>query len=346
MKVALISDLHFGIKKNDKIFQESQLKFFKEQLVDELKKRDINKIFVLGDIFDTRQSVNVQTENVVLDLFRNTFKDFEVHVIVGNHDLYYTTMTEVNSLKILSLLPNVNVYEHSEIVNFDGTDVLFLPWITDYSSFKPITKNVKYAFAHLDVTGFMMDKVNMCSSGIEMEKITDKIEHTYTGHFHSRSNKILNGKSITYIGSPYQLTRIDRGDERGCTILDLDTNETEFIKNEKSMIFNKISFPNEPDDKEKFVKGNVIDVEVTYENAKYAKKLYDYVKDLDNYFPAYPVNVKILQKEEAESNLKIESINLFSLFKSYIDDMTIDNKEKVYSSLVELYNTFKNGNTI
>ena len=89
MKVALISDLHFGIKKNDKIFQESQLKFFKEQLVDELKKRDINKIFVLGDIFDTRQSVNVQTENVVLDLFRNTFKDFEVHVIVGNHDLYY-----------------------------------------------------------------------------------------------------------------------------------------------------------------------------------------------------------------------------------------------------------------
>jgi hypothetical protein len=112
------------------------------------------------------------------------------------------------------------------------------------------------------------------------------------------------------------------------------------------MIFNKISFPNEPDDKEKFVKGNVIDVEVTYENSKYAKKLYDYVKDLDNYFPAYPVNVKILQKEEAESNLKIESINLFSLFKSYIDDMTIDNKEKVYSSLVELYNTFKNGNTI
>ena len=124
------------------------------------------------------------------------------------------------------------------------------------------------------------------------------------------------------------------------------TGKTEFIKNEKSMIFNKISFPNEPDDKEKFVKGNVIDVEVTYENSKYAKKLYDYVKDLDNYFPAYPVNVKILQKEEAESNLKIESINLFSLFKSYIDDMTIDNKEKVYSSLVELYNTFKNGNTI
>ena len=35
MKVALISDLHFGIKKSDLRFQKSQLSFFEKQLVEE-----------------------------------------------------------------------------------------------------------------------------------------------------------------------------------------------------------------------------------------------------------------------------------------------------------------------
>lgn len=46
MKIALIADLHFGVKKSDTIFQSSQLKFFKEQFVPELKEQEIDTIVV------------------------------------------------------------------------------------------------------------------------------------------------------------------------------------------------------------------------------------------------------------------------------------------------------------
>ena len=95
MKIAVIGDAHFGIKKSDKTFLQSQLRFFEDQLVPELKSRNIKNLFVLGDVFDTRQSVNVQTDNIVLKLFKETLKDFTCQIIVGNHDIYHTTTTEV-----------------------------------------------------------------------------------------------------------------------------------------------------------------------------------------------------------------------------------------------------------
>ena len=64
MKIAIIADLHFGVKKSDLVFQESQLRFFKCQFVPELKEKGIDTIVVCGDVFDTRQTVNVQTEAV------------------------------------------------------------------------------------------------------------------------------------------------------------------------------------------------------------------------------------------------------------------------------------------
>ena len=82
MKIAIIADLHFGVKKSDQTFQDSQLRFFKCQFVPELKEKGIDTIVVCGDVFDTRQTVNVQTENVVINLFKDTFKDFNVHIIV------------------------------------------------------------------------------------------------------------------------------------------------------------------------------------------------------------------------------------------------------------------------
>ena len=108
MKVALIADLHFGVKKSDKTFQDSQLRFFNEQFVPELKEKNIDTVIVCGDIFDTRQTVNVQTENVVINLFKETFKDLKVHVVVGNHDIFHTNTTEINSLKALDLLSMKN----------------------------------------------------------------------------------------------------------------------------------------------------------------------------------------------------------------------------------------------
>lgn len=341
MKVALISDLHFGIKQSDTAFQKSQLNFFEKQLVEELKLRSIDTIFVLGDVFDTRQTINVQTSNVVLHLFKDIFADFTIHMIVGNHDLYYKNTTSVNSLKQLDLLPNVTVYETPETLNMGGHQITFMPWITDYKTveFEPS----EYCFAHMDVTGFMMDKINMCSDGIAVKKLAENFSHVYTGHFHTRSKKKIGDCDITYIGSPYQLTRIDMGQDRGCTILDLDTNDTELIVNTESIRYVKLTYPNIPDNIEEVVAHNFVDIDIPYDLSDESKKIFDYMQTV-NAASALTVTQNIGKKPEltvSATDEDLSNIDLFSLFKSYTDQLTNINKSEIYTELTNLYNTFK-----
>lgn len=332
----------FGIKKSDTIFQKSQLRFFEKQLVEELKLRGIDTLFVLGDVFDTRQAVNVQTSNVVLKLFKDTFRDFTVHMIVGNHDLYYTDTTEVNSLKQLDLLPNVTVYEDEAMFNLGGHSITMLPWITDYKNVGELPSS-EYCFAHLDVSGFMMDKYNMCSNGLSVKSLSNNFNYVFTGHFHTRSKKKIGKCTIEYIGSPYQLTRIDAGQDRGCTILDLDTAETELIVNTESIRFVKLTYPNVPENLKDIVANNIVDVDIPYELSDESKKILDYTQALN---AVNPINITqnigkkpelIVEHQEED----LSNIDLFSLFKTYVDQLQATNKDEIYKELTTLYNDFK-----
>lgn len=346
MKVALIADLHLGVKKSDRIFQDSQLKFFKNQFVKELKEKEIDTIIVCGDIYDTRQTVNVQTENAVIDLFKNILADFNVHIVVGNHDIYHTTTTEVNSLKPLDLLSNVTVYEKPTEVLLGDSEVLMLPWITKYTDFDVIlAKKYKYAFAHLDIVGFDMGG-GLSTEGVTISQVIDKIDFTYTGHYHSRSiKKFSDGeKTITYIGSPYQITRIDREQDRGYGILNLNNNNFEWVTNTESMIFTKYVYPNVDESK---VPGNQVDIEIPYEKQNETKKIFDFIQRLNSLGPAYPVNTYNSDKPDNKTDISIdvESLNLVGLFKSYIDEIeTSLDKQELYNELISLYDTFKGVN--
>lgn len=343
MKIALIADLHAGIKKSDSIFQRSQLKFFTDQLVPELKAAGITKLFILGDVFDTRQAVNVQTDNVVIDLFKNTLKDFDIHVIVGNHDMYMATTTEVNSLKVLDLMPHVTVYEKPTEITLDGHNILMLPWITDYSKFEEIVPgHHEYCFCHADIIGFNMGG-RLSDSGLMASTLLDHIDHVYSGHYHNGyTRKYEKNKSITYLGSPYQLTRIDRGDTKGYHILDLDTNEDVLHENTQSIKFTKHTFP---DVDLSVIAGNVVDLEIPFELSDQTKKIYSLVDKLEKLKPAYPVNINILPADDTTEEVELsgETLNnIMSLFKTYLEQHdTPLNKDELYASFTELYNSYK-----
>lgn len=346
MKIALLADLHLGIKKSNQIFADSQMRFFENQLVEELKEKEIKTIVVCGDVFDTRQSINVQTENMAIKLFKDVLKDFDVRIIVGNHDIYNTNTLEVNSLKTLDLLPNVTVYEKMEEVELDGKKVLMLPWITNYDDFDGmILDNYDYTFAHLDIVSFNMGNSMMCTSGITLDQLFKHFNHVYTGHFHCRTNSTyLDGQTVTYIGSPYQLTRIDKGKERGYAILDLDNNDFQWFDNRESMKFIEFVYP-EVD--ESLVEGNVVDLKIPYEKQNETKKIYDLVQKLEKLSPAYPVNVFNMEKTEEDKEVSIDTnaLNLRTLFKTYVDQIeTKLDKNEIYGRLNELYENFKGGN--
>lgn len=347
MKVALIADTHFGTKKSDKTFQDSQLRFFNEQFVPELKEKNIDTVIICGDVFDTRQTVNVQTENVVINLFKETFKDLKVHVVVGNHDIFHTNTTEINSLKALDLLPNVTVYEKPTEVMLGKEKVLMLPWITDYNDFQSLVlEHYRYAFAHLDIVGFDMGG-RLSDNGLTIKDVVSKFEHTYTGHYHHRSHReFQDGQTITYIGSPYQITRIDKNCERGYGILDLDTNTYTNCNNTVSMKFNIFTYPNVDRNR---ITGQIVDIHVPYEYQSDTKKIYLLVRELDALQPAYPVNTfNDPRPETDQTDIEIESsnFNLLSLFPKYLEQIEESLPEKITvdelnTELVNLYNMFK-----
>lgn len=347
MKVALLADLHLGVKKSDLTFQQSQLRFFKNQFVPELKEKEIDTIIVCGDVFDTRQSLNVHTENVVIDLFKNILGEFNVHIIVGNHDMYHTTTTEVNSLKSLDLLPNVTVYERPTDVEFEGQTVLMLPWVTKYADFDGIVLgHYNYAFAHLDIIGFDMGSNILSTEGLGVKQIISKIDHTYTGHYHNRSQRVYHeGQTITYIGSPYQITRGDRNQNRGYGILNFDDGSFEWVNNTQSMQFTKYIYPNVDETK---IAGNQVDIEIPFDKQNETKAIYDLIQKLNALKPAYPINTYNGDNpnETSEMKIDVDQLNLLTIFRSYVDQLetTLD-KTELYNELVKLFDMFRGVNT-
>lgn len=342
MKIALISDLHIGIKKQCPVFMESQLRFFREQLVPELTERGIKNVWVLGDVFDTRQQINTLVINKAIELFRDTLRDFDIDVIVGNHDMYLTTDTGINSLKILGLLPNVTVYERQETLTIDGKKILVQPWIVDYGQPDLIKGKYDYAFMHADIIGFDQGGGRLSESGLVAKEILRHVDAVYSGHYHNGVRRQFEkGKSITYLGAPYQLTRIDRNGTRGYRVLDVASGECTLIENRVSMKFTRHVYP---DIDTSVVPGNVVDIDVPAEYADQTKKIADLVCSLEKMGPAYPVNVNYLpSEEECTDVIDTENLNIIALFKNYLEQVEMDarHKDMLYDSFIELYNNYK-----
>lgn len=342
MKIAMIADLHFGIKKADPTFMESQLRFFKEQFVPELNASGIKDIWILGDVFDTRQAINTSVIYNVIDLFNETLKEFNIKIIVGNHDMYLTTDVGITSLKILSVLPHVTIYDKQTTLEIDGKKILMQPWIVDYAQEDLIKGKYDYAFMHADIIGFDMGGGRLSESGLMAKELLKKVDAVYTGHYHNGIHRQFEkGKSVTYLGAPYQLTRIDRGGTRGYHILDIATGERTMVENKVSMKFTRHVYP---DVNLEVIPGNVVDLDIPAEYNDQTKKISVLVTKLERLKPAYPVNINYLPSEDdTEEIIDTENLNIITLFKNYISQVELEPvyKDKLYDSFIELYNNYK-----
>ena len=57
MKIAILGDLHIGVKSSNEIMMRHQARFFRF-FMEELKKHDCRNVIQLGDIWDNRREVN------------------------------------------------------------------------------------------------------------------------------------------------------------------------------------------------------------------------------------------------------------------------------------------------
>lgn len=332
MKIALITDLHFGVKKNNVFFLENMLKFYNNEFIPYLREHKIKEIFVLGDVFESREHINVRTMNEVYALFNNIGKEFNVTMILGNHDTYYKNNTEVNSLKVLfDKIDNTKVLEEITRINLGNRDIVLVPWQTDDSFLQSNTK-ADICFGHFDIRDFNFNKLSISKEGFPSSFFYENFKITISGHYHNRSIKTGGNSEICYMGAPYHLTRSDIGTDRGFAILDLDTLKYEFINSVNTPKFVRIDYPCAyPVD---MIKNNLIDIYVDIDETYDERELNDYKRDIDEYEP-YQVEVFPNYCIDAEEEKKINQI------KS-LDEMIFDwverhkfNNENLHNKTIE-----------
>jgi DNA repair exonuclease SbcCD nuclease subunit len=103
MRVALVTDTHFGARSDNLAFDQFFAKFYDECFFPYLEKEGIKTICHLGDVFDRRKYINYNILQSCKKYFFNKARDLgiEIHMIPGNHDTYFKNTNEVNSPSLL-----------------------------------------------------------------------------------------------------------------------------------------------------------------------------------------------------------------------------------------------------
>lgn len=340
--ICILTDTHFGFENNSEQVLESSIKFFEEVLVPFLNKNKIDKIFILGDLFESRTTINTRTHNVVYDLFDKTLKDFEIYILIGNHDIYYNSTTDVHSLKFLYKFENVTVIDKPQIVKIINKDILMVPWIVNQKEIPDILNEfpAEIIMGHFDIAGFSFNKHVLSKNGIDPTTFR-RAKKIFSGHFHTRSDRAIGESRFVYIGTPYQLTRADMDEERGFIIYNLRTNKHKFFSNEVSTRFVKLEYPNRFT--EEMIKNNRVDVVIKYKDDEYAPNEYNkYIEEIEQLCPA-KLSPMYINVSDDKTDFDIKACNLSSipdLMKNYIEAMNLKplDKEEVYKILVRLYN--------
>ena len=119
MKLAIITDQHFGARKGADYIHRYFKKFYDNTFFPYLEKNKIDTVVDMGDTFDNRRNIDLAT----LEWSKKNYYDrlqamgIKVHTIVGNHTAYYKDTNEINTVELLlKEYDNVEVYsEPTEI---------------------------------------------------------------------------------------------------------------------------------------------------------------------------------------------------------------------------------------
>ena len=341
MKVAIITDQHFGARNDSIAFLDFFEKFYENIFFPTLDENDITTVLILGDTFDRRKYVNFYALDRAKKMFFDQLQSrgITAHMLVGNHDTYYKNTNDVNSPELLLSDYSIDIIEEPRTIDINGFEVCMLPWICpdNYVQSMDEIKNTKatICMGHLEIAGFAMYRGMESHEGFSTETF-DKFDLVFSGHYHHRSN---NG-NIHYLGNPYELTWQDYNDPRGFHLFDFSTRQLDFVENPYRM-YERLEYSDKETDpidldqidlKDKYVKLVVIDKTDFYKFDKFIQKLYNkgchdikIVEDMSEF-------------NEGEIDESIDLEDTLSVLGHYIDSVETDvDKEKIKTYIRGLY---------
>jgi len=233
VKVAIITDSHFGVRSDAPAMYTTMRKFYERVFFPTLDAHGITRVLHGGDYGDRRKYVNFGTSRFVEDVYRAPLRhrNIKEDVLVGNHDCFYRDSTEINSIQELYRHDDrLTVYTQPTEIDVDGCGILMLPWICgnnrDASEKAIATSSSTVVLGHLELSGFQMYRGMPNHDGMD-PSVFDRFSLVMSGHYHHKSQ---NGP-IHYLGAPYAMVWSDYRDPRGFHLFDTDTQELTFIEN-------------------------------------------------------------------------------------------------------------------
>ena len=339
MKIAIITDQHFGCRKNSKHFHDYFLKFYNDVFFPTLEKEGITTIVDMGDTFDSRKGVDFSSLAWAKDHYFDRLEKMgcEIHTIVGNHTAYYKNTNDVNAVDLLLReYENVKIYSEATDIKIDNLNILLVPWINSENEKMTLdaidNSKSRCVMGHLEFKGFRIHRGFVMDQGTDV-KLFDKFDRVYSGHYHTRSD---DGK-IFYLGNPYEMYWNDISDTRGFHLFDTETLEHTPIDNPYKMFYNIYyedtnhqTFDTRKYD-DKIVKLIVRKKTDQTQFERFVDKLYN-----SNVFELKIVeNFQLIDNEDFEA---FESENTLSILNRYIEESEIDlEKYRIQTMISDVY---------
>ena len=335
MRVAIVTDTHFGARKGSKLFHDYFEQFFDDVFFPTLDKEKIDTVIHMGDAFDSRKGIEFKSlkwsRRVVFDRLKE--RGITMHLMVGNHDAYYKNTNDINSNDLLlNEYTNIKVYSSPTEVSVGGLPILFIPWVNEQNeeeTNKAIKKSkCRVAMGHLELNGFTATPGHVMEHGRD-PKAYDKFDKVFSGHYHSRSD---NG-TVYYLGNTYEMFWNDCESTRGFHIFDTESLEHTPINN-PYRLFYKIFYEdtnyqtfNATEYENKIVKVIVKKKTDTKKFEKFVDKLYKVgIADLK-----IVENFQLMNTEEFEAE---ESEDTMSILNRYIEESETELNKTVIQSLI------------
>ena len=364
MKIALITDTHWGVRNDSPIMHNHMKRFLDEVFFPKIDAEGIDTIIHLGDLVDRRKYVNYVTARRLRKDFLDPIqkRGIKMHVIAGNHDTFYKNTNTTNALveligepysddpsdpiKDIKRYPNINIYYDNpcEIWDTDNGTItpkyILIPWICDDNreiTMKAINESkAPIAIGHLELAGYEMYKGQINEHGDD-PKVFDKFDLVLSGHFHTRSSS----GNIHYLGTPVQYIWSDYSDTKGFHILDTSTRVLEFIPN-PNQIFHKFFYD---DINKQMDEVLLFDADVykdCYVKVVVKNKTNPYWFDIviERLEKAGVADLQVVEDHfhldlEADDDIVNEAEDTISIINKFIDSMNINTDRKRVENIIQ-----------
>lgn len=357
-KIFVLGDLHLGVRNNSVEWSEIQSSYLCETFLRQVDEvgfdPNLDILIQVGDWNHIRESTNVRIQDISQKIARVLCNKFKrgVYFFLGNHDCYYKDRTDVHSLMGYDkMFDNFHIFEKPTELLINQHNILILPWIEDLTLLREAVKshpNSEYLFCHADFTGFDLNSVTKLEHGLEFEEVSH-FKKIYSGHIHIRQRK----GNILYVGTPYEMDRGDRDNQKGFYVIDATGKEfkEEFIANQfspKHVKFDIIDLLNlNINQIDKLFRNNFVDItiESTFSATFPVAKFTELIKDCGHRrldFFSYSIE-QLRKKSEIELGSNYE-YNIFTVLESHLTDLNLAEyrHSQIVNKFKSIYDSLKN----